>query len=139
MKKINCENLPSQNTPINAENLNEMQYNIEEEINNVSAKTTNIWSGNLYETGSDKTELTSEAFEEGKLYMFVVQGLSGSFKMTIPYIHGSGNSVQHSYYDGETVVRWRIIINTSGTGFYLDEASKNMGSNTGITEVYRVD
>lgn len=33
MKKINFENLPSNNTPISADNLNQLQANVEEEIN----------------------------------------------------------------------------------------------------------
>ena len=59
--------------------------------------------------------------------------------MTIPYIHGSGRSIQYGYYDGTTVVRWRIVINSTNTGFYLSENSLNMGSTTGILEVYKID
>lgn len=44
MNKINFENLPSTNTPINAENLNAMQNNIENAINNIlqSGTTNNV-------------------------------------------------------------------------------------------------
>lgn len=44
MNKINFENLPSTNTPLNAENLNAMQNNIENAINNIlqSGTTNNV-------------------------------------------------------------------------------------------------
>ena len=41
MNKINFENLPSTNTPLNAENLNQMQTNIENAINGGTA----LWTG----------------------------------------------------------------------------------------------
>lgn len=45
MNKINWENLPSQATPINAENLNQMQTNIENAINSFTTTTdTNGWT-----------------------------------------------------------------------------------------------
>ena len=109
------------------------------QLNQAKTVAKRIWSGNLYTTGGDNTEITSEIFEANKLYLFIVQGLSGSFTMTIPYIHGSGRSIQYGYYDGTTVVRWRIVINSTNTGFYLSENSLNMGSTTGILEVYKID
>ena len=44
MNKINFKNLPSTNTPLNAENLNAMQNNIENAINNIlqSGTTNNV-------------------------------------------------------------------------------------------------
>ena len=110
-------------------------YNEEEN----KTKTEVIWSGHLYSLGTEHTQLFSEPLEKGKLYMFVLLGLSSSYKMTIPYIHGTGNGVQHGYYDGTTVVRWRINVNTDGTGFYLDSASLQMGVSTGVLAVYKVD
>lgn len=107
--------------------------------NDLQTNMRTIWKGNCYTTGSANTQITSENFEEGKLYLFVVQGNSGAFRMTIPYVYGSGNSLQYAYYDGTTVVRWRIIINTTRTGFYLDNDSLNMGSNTGVLAIYKVE
>lgn len=107
--------------------------------NDLQTNMRTIWKGNCYTTGSANTQITNENFEEGKLYLFVVQGNSGTFRMTIPYVYGSGNSLQYAYYDGTTVVRWRIIINATKTGFYLEDGSLNMGSNTGILEIYKVE
>lgn len=124
---------------LSAENLNLLQDNVEEAIEQAKTKTTSIWSGHLYNIGTEHTQLFSEPLETGKLYMFVLLGLSSSYRMTIPYIHGTGNGIQHSYYDGTTVVRWRINISTDGTGFYLDAASLQMGVSSGVLAVYKVD
>ena len=109
------------------------------DIEKNSVKTRAIWSGHLYDTGTEYTQSFTEPLEVGKLYMFVLLGLSSSYRMTIPYIHGTGNAIQHSYDDGTTLVRWRININTDGTGFYLDDASIEMGVSTGVLAVYKVN
>ena len=95
-----------------------------------------IWSGNLYTVNSYQS--LNETLETNKLYIFVVRSLSASYVEFIPYIHGAGNSFQHTTYDGSTVVRWRIDINSKGTEFRLSDASLNMGSNTGILAVYKL-
>lgn len=105
----------------------------------IDKKPTLFWSGNHYTTGMDNTQYFGKPMEVGKQYIFVVQGLSGSFRMSFPYIHGTGNEFQYSYYDGTTVVRWRIAINADATGFYLNDACMNMGSNTGVRCIYEVN
>lgn len=95
-----------------------------------------IWSGNLYVKNSYQT--FNKALEKNKLYIFIVKSLSSSYIEFIPYIYGVGNSLQHSYYDGSTVVRWRIDINSKGTEFALNTDSLNMSSNTSVLEVYEL-
>lgn len=95
-----------------------------------------IWSGNLYTTNSYQT--LNKALEKNKLYIFVVKSLSSSYIEFIPYIYGVGNSLQHSYYDGSTVVRWRIDINSKGTEFALNTDCLNMSSNTCVLAVYEL-
>ena len=95
-----------------------------------------IWSGNLYVTNS--YQILNQALKENKLYIFVVKSLSSSYIEFIPYIYGAGNCLQHSYYDGSTVVRWRIDINSKGTEFVLNTDSLNMSSNTGILAIYEI-
>lgn len=95
-----------------------------------------IWSGNLYVTNS--YQILNQALKENKLYIFVVKSLSSSYIEFIPYIYGAGNRLQHSYYDGSTVVRWRIDINSKGTEFALNTDSLNMSSNTGILAIYEI-
>ena len=102
----------------------------------MNKKPTLIWSGNHYSTVNANIQYIDKPMERGKKYIFVVQGLSGSYRMSFPYIYGTGDQFQYGYYDGTTVVRWRILITADGTGFYLDSASLNMGSNTGIRYVY---
>ena len=96
-----------------------------------------IWSGNLYVTNSFQS--LDEKLEKNKLYIFVVRSLSNTYVEFIPYIYGSNNSFQHSYYDGKTVVRWRIDINSKGTDFQLSDGCLNMSNTTGVLAVYRVD
>lgn len=110
-----------------------------QEVKFESKEPTLIWSGNHYTTGGDNTQYFNKKLVTGKQYIFVVQGLSGSYRMSFPYIYGTGNQLQYGYYDGTTVVRWRITINSDGSGFYLDSASLNMGSNTGVREIYEVN
>lgn len=96
-----------------------------------------IWSGNLYTVNS--YQLLNEPLEINKLYIFAVRALSASFIEFIPYIYGAGNSFQHTSYDGTTIVRWRIDINSKGTEFRLNDSCLNIGSNTGVLAVYRAD
>lgn len=92
-----------------------------------------IWSGNEYTIGHD---VSVSNFESGKLYIFEVYGLSGSYKEYIPFIsNGSIQYVQYTMYDGSTNVRWRIEL-TSNT-FKLNNNSINMGSNTAILNLYK--
>ena len=102
----------------------------------LNKKPTLIWSGNHYTTGNANIQYFDKPMEIGKKYIFIVQGLSGSYLMSFPYIHGTGVNVQYAYYDGSSYCRWRIVMLGDGNGFYLDSASLNMGSNTGIRYVY---
>ena len=95
-----------------------------------------IWSGNLYALNSYQP--FNEPLKKIKLYIFVVKSLSSAYIEFIPYIYGVGNSLQHSYYDGSTVVRWRIAINSKGTEFALNTDSLNMSSNTSVLAVYEL-
>ena len=104
-------------------------------INPKLTKTNTIWSGNVY-TANQQTNI-GQALESGHLYAYEVKGLSSLYYEYIPFIsNGANQSIQHTTYDGNTVVRWRIGL-TSNT-FNIDNFSLNIGSNTAITKLIRI-
>lgn len=104
-------------------------------INPKLTKTNTIWSGNVYAV-NQQTNI-GQALESGHLYAFEVKGLSSLYYEYIPFIsNGANQSIQHTTYDGNTAVRWRIDM-TSNT-FNLSSNSLNMGSNTAITKLIRI-
>lgn len=109
-------------TPINESNMNKLLQN----------DVTTIWQGTYYTTGSTNTQYFTKTLENGRIYIFYCKGLSSQFVQVIPFVCGISNSIQQSYYDGTANVRWRIVINSTRTGFYLDDSSQNMGENTAV-------
>lgn len=104
-------------------------------INPKLTKTNTIWSGNVY-TVNQQTNI-GQALESGHLYAYEVKGLSSLYYEYIPFIsNGANQSIQHTTYDGNTAVRWRIDM-TSNT-FLLSSNSLNMGVNTAITKIIEI-
>lgn len=66
MNKINWENLPSTATPINAENLNAMQDNIENEINRVINKLSGnvLWTGSWFMNANQTAQLSEKVSDQ---------------------------------------------------------------------------
>lgn len=98
-----------------------------------------IWKGNHYAKGNSNMQYFNKPLEDGKLYMFYAYGISVNFIQAIPFIAGVSDYIQQSYYDGSTAARWRIMINSNKTGFYLDDNSLNMQANTAIISCIKVD
>ena len=99
-------------------------------------KPTKIYTGNLYQTGVAAN--LDENLVAGKMYVIEVKGLSSGYLEYITFISNGGNqNVQHTLYDGTTNVRWRIDF-TSST-ITLNSGSINMGTNTGIQAIYRIN
>ena len=67
MDKINFENLPSTNTPISAENLNQVQANIEKAL-----KGTSLYKDETGTTGAITLSSAIENFEEIEVKSYVV-------------------------------------------------------------------
>lgn len=105
------------------------------DVTTTYVRTTPLWTGNLYTTGSSLT--LSEALIEGQLYIVTVRGLSGSYTMEFPFTMHY-NYLQFSYYDGTTAVRWRIDINSAKTTMTLSSGSLGISSNAGILRVDKV-
>ena len=104
-------------------------------INPKLTKTNTIWSGNVY-TVNQQTNI-GQSLESGHLYAYEVKGLSSLYYEYIPFIsNGANQSIQHTTYDGNTAVRWRIDM-TSNT-FLLSSNSLNMGANTAITKIIEI-
>lgn len=110
----------------------------------IGSTCTTIWEGNLYQTGDVNKVTLNEAVEEGKPYVITVKGLSSGYLMEFICTFRSC-FYQASYYDGTTVVRWRInFLNESGgqsapfTKMYLDNASTNMSATTAIVRVAKL-
>ena len=104
-------------------------------LNPKLTKTNTIWTGNVY-TVNQHTNI-GQALESGHLYVIEVKGLSSLYYEYIPFVSNGGNqSIQHTTYDGNIAVRWRIGL-TSNT-FTLDSNSLNIGSNTAITKIIEI-
>lgn len=102
---------------------------------NINSNITTIWTGNLYNTTDIINNLS---FENNKIYIFKVKGLSGSYFEYIFYLSTGGyDYVQHTLYDGSTVARWRIDI--TATSFKLNSGCINLGSNTAVVGLYKLD
>ena len=84
MNKINFENLPSNNTPISADNLNQLQANVEEEINLRAPLSTTPQTPN----GDTKVTLIQLSYKEGwKLYVqAITSGEVHSFEADLTQI-----------------------------------------------------
>lgn len=114
MEKINFENLPSTNTPINATNLNTMQNNIENGINDV-AQTLEPVSINLTfnEDYVYNTDLEYYCLKIGKVVFLnirtiafkqspaesgtqLISGLPKPNNYSIFYLHGGNNASSSS-------------------------------------------
>ena len=67
MDKINFENLPSTNTPISAENLNQVQANIEKAL-----KGTSLYKDETGTTGAITLSSAIENFEEIEVKSYVI-------------------------------------------------------------------
>lgn len=94
MEKINFENLPSTNTPINAENLNQLQTNVEDAINdNTDMLIGNKPAGNMIvDSISSKNMLNINSFING--YRFGSDGglFADSSYSASPYIEVKPNT-----------------------------------------------
>lgn len=102
---------------------------------NINSNISTIWTGNLYNTTDTINNLS---FENNKIYIFKVKGLSGSYFEYIFYLSTGGyDYVQHTLYDGNTVARWRIDI--TATSFKLNNGCINLGSNTAVVGLYKLD
>lgn len=102
---------------------------------NINSNISTIWTGNLYNTTDTISNLS---FENNKIYIFKVKGLSGSYFEYIFYLSTGGyDYVQHTLYDGNTVARWRIDI--TATSFKLNNGCINLGSNTAVVGLYKLD
>lgn len=66
MDKINFENLPSTNTPVNANNLNDMQDNIEDAIDSMFESGT--WTPQLTNTGNDGEPSVTYNYQNGTYF-----------------------------------------------------------------------
>lgn len=101
----------------------------------INSSITSVWSGNLYNTTDTINNIN---FENGKIYIFKVKGMSGSYYEYIPFIsNGSNDYVQHTTYDGTNVARWRIDL--TATSFKLNGNSLNLGTNTAVVNLYKLN
>ncbi len=101
----------------------------------VRVSATTIWTGTLYQI-SDYIDL-SEALVVGDLYIFTFLGNSSTYLMEFPMTYRD-NYFQCAYYDGTTVVRWRLVISNNGTRITVNNNSLNMSSNTALTRIAKV-
>lgn len=102
MTKINFKDLPSEETPINAENLNKLQSNIETEINKSSAKVFAV--GNVTLTHASPTVLQTSTTVSG---LSNVPGNKRAIMLTCQYVPGTPvESVNNLSYNtsGNTLV-----------------------------------
>lgn len=73
MEKINFENLPSTNTPINAENLNQLQNNVEMELNEIKDGIREIVFQTILTNNSMSIDVTNlDIVRDGGEYEFIL-------------------------------------------------------------------
>ena len=122
MNKINFQNLPSTATPLNAENLNQMQSNIENAINNIlqSGTTNNVnyikyIDGTLIQYG--KVTLQSYTrrssggltyWSQGTTITLPVSFLNVNYSVTTNVSSANMNNFAQSYGAIESVNRVKI-------------------------------
>lgn len=125
MDKIEFKNLPDTTTPLNAENLNTMQNNIEAEINSLPVAKYRT-SGTAFDDPNTTTYdliLTSLNTPESGVYYYIktffYQNKSATSNRSQIAIGYNNNKVwQRYYYDG-TWSDWRVLnqVITTGTEY----------------------
>lgn len=133
MDRINFENLPSTNTPINAENLNQLQANIEGEIENRNKYTTGeqkigtwingkplyrkviettmptVTTNGTYAENKKVNFATNVEFAKAEMYMIV-----GDQRQMLPYVNNSGHFAKGFIIGND------LVLTANGTGFSDD-------------------
>jgi hypothetical protein len=83
MNKINFENLPSTNTPLNAENLNLMQTNIENAING----GTVLWTGAWFMNANQQAQLSENISDQNNGIVLIWSPYSDGQAQNWGYVH----------------------------------------------------
>lgn len=121
MNKINFENLPSTNTPINSSNLNQMQTNVENEF----ANKYNLTRGTVIPNNSDLNNFTTlgsfycESPSKAQslsncpvttAFKLIVENIASSeqYRQTI-YGQGTSSQTWIRTYNGTNWGNWRIV------------------------------
>lgn len=133
MEKINFKNLPDKTTPLNAQNLNKIQENVENEINRMKPKI--LWQNpNPTVTfneqdiilNSDDYDMLLVIYKEykGQIFMmsnFTVKGLN------VKLIDASDYGASGNYYIATYL---RRIVRNSDTSFHVNSCFVHYNSGT---------
>lgn len=106
MEKINFQDLPSTNTPINASNLNQMQDNIEDSL---TYKNDILFAWDDVETDGTYTLANGKKFSDYNLIEFVTARTS-IIKSYSSLISSEGKIFQLIYYESPSSGKTEIII-----------------------------
>lgn len=111
MVKINFENLPSTNTPLSAENLNQMQDNIEDYVDSeISNSVSGIIKRASVDASSSYQGFTQVSAVVPSGYIFLC--------WLTPSSYGSVNSAYMENYWQQTTNLWQTTNNTNTASFH---------------------